>query len=45
MIFRVAKQSLLHRKVSVMLTFLALLVSVSLLLSIEHIRKEAKSSF
>jgi putative ABC transport system permease protein len=45
MIFRVAKQSLLHRKVSVMLTFLALVVSVSLLLSIEHIRKEAKSSF
>jgi len=45
MIFRVAKQSLLHRKVSVLLTFLALLVSVSLLLSIEHIRKEAKSSF
>ncbi len=45
MIFRVAKHSLLHRKVSVMLTFLALLVSVSLLLSIEHMRKEAKSSF
>lgn len=45
MIFRVAKHSLLYRKVSVMLTFLALLVSVSLLLSIEHIRKEAKSSF
>lgn len=45
MIFSVAKQSLLHRKVSVFLTFLALLVSVSLLMSIEHIRKEAKSSF
>jgi putative ABC transport system permease protein len=45
MILNVAKQSLLHRKVSVLLTFLALLVSVSLLVSIEHIRKEAKSSF
>jgi putative ABC transport system permease protein len=45
MILHVAKRSLLHRKVSVFLTFLALFVSVSLLLSIEHIRKEAKSSF
>ncbi len=45
MIFNVAKQSLLNRKVSVMMTFLALLVSVSLLISIEHIRKEAKNSF
>ncbi|MFT6084985.1 MAG: putative ABC transport system permease protein [Glaciecola sp.] len=45
MIFSVAKQSLLHRKVSVFLTFLALLVSVSLLVSIEHTRKEAKNSF
>jgi putative ABC transport system permease protein len=45
MILHVAKQSLLHRKMSVLLTFLALFVSVSLLLSIEHIRKEAKSSF
>jgi putative ABC transport system permease protein len=45
MILNVAKQSLLHRKVSVLLTFLALLVSVSLLVSIEHIRKEAKNSF
>ena len=45
MILTVAKQSLLHRKVSVLLTFLALLVSVSLLVSIEHIRKEAKNSF
>jgi putative ABC transport system permease protein len=45
MIFSVAKQSLLHRKMSVFLTFLALLVSVSLLVSIEHLRTEAKSSF
>ncbi len=45
MIFSVAKQSLLHRKVSVFLTFLALLVSVSLLVFIEHTRKEAKNSF
>lgn len=45
MIFSVARQSLWHRKVSVLLTFLALFVSVSLLVSIEHIRKEAKSSF
>lgn len=45
MIFNVAKQSLWHRKVSVLMTFFALLVSVSMLISIEHIRKEAKSSF
>ncbi|WP_412972200.1 ABC transporter permease [Glaciecola sp. MF2-115] len=45
MILHVAKQSLIHRRMSVFLMFLALFVSVSLLLSIEHIRKEAKSSF
>ena len=45
MIFRVAKQSLLNRKVSVLLTFFALVVSVCLLISIEHIRNEAKQSF
>ncbi|MDT0582301.1 MULTISPECIES: FtsX-like permease family protein [Alteromonadaceae] len=43
--FRVAKQSLLNRKVSVLLTFFALVVSVCLLISIEHIRNEAKQSF
>ncbi|MBF7073746.1 FtsX-like permease family protein [Glaciecola sp. MH2013] len=45
MILSVAKRSLLDRKYSVLLTFIALFVSVCLLISIEHVRKEAKQSF
>ena len=45
MILKVAKQSLLNRKFSVLLTFVALVVSVCLLVAIEHIRSEAKQSF
>jgi putative ABC transport system permease protein len=44
-ILTVAKQSLLDRKTSVLLTFIALFVSVCLLVTIEHVRKEAKESF
>lgn len=45
MIFSIASASLKSRKNSVILTVLSLLVSISLLLSVEHIRKEAKDSF
>ncbi|BDX08616.1 ABC transporter permease [Planctobacterium marinum] len=45
MIFSIAASSLKSRKSSVILTLLSLLVSISLLLSVEHIRKEAKDSF
>ena len=45
MILTVAKQSLFDRKTSVLLTFIALFVSVCLLVTIEHVRKEAKESF
>ena len=42
---RVALQSLLHRRVSVLLTVLSIAVSIMVLLGVEHIRQEAKSSF
>lgn len=45
MILNIATASLKSRKSSVLLTILSLLVSISLLLSVEHIRKEAKDSF
>ena len=43
--FTLAWQSLLSRKVSTLLTISALLVSVSLLFSIEHIRVQAQDNF
>lgn len=45
MIFRIAGKSLKSRRGSVFLTLMSLIVSISLLLSIEHIRKEARASF
>jgi putative ABC transport system permease protein len=45
MFWRVALQSLLHRRTSVVLTVLSICVSVMVLLGVEHIRYEAKSSF
>lgn len=45
MFFKVAKQSLLSRKSSVLLTILAITISVFVLLSVEHIRHQAKQSF
>lgn len=40
-----AWQSLLHRRFTVILTFIALLISVSLLFAIEHIRVQTKDNF
>jgi putative ABC transport system permease protein len=45
MFIRLAWRSLLNRKGSVALTFLAISVSVFVLLGIEHIRQQAKFSF
>lgn len=45
MILKIARKSLDSRRGSVVLTLLALIVSISLLLSVEHIRKEARESF
>ena len=45
MILTIARRSLLNRKGSAFLTLLSLVVSVSLLISVEHIRKQAKESF
>lgn len=45
MIFRLAAKSLANRKHSVMLTLLSLIVSISVLISVEHIRHQAKESF
>ena len=45
MFWRVALQSLLHRRTSVLLTIMSIGVSVMVLLGVEHIRYEAKSSF
>lgn len=45
MLFHVAWQSLLSRKKTVILTFLSLLVSMSVLISVEHIRGQIKESF
>jgi putative ABC transport system permease protein len=43
--FKLAWQSLLNRKTTAILTFSALLVSVSLLFSIEHIRVQTQDNF
>lgn len=41
----IARESLISRKKSVLLTFLSLLISISVLLSVEHLRVQAKESF
>ncbi len=45
MFFKLATQSLANRKSSVLLTILAITISVFVLLSVEHIRHQAKQSF
>ncbi|WP_158768387.1 ABC transporter permease [Paraglaciecola sp. L1A13] len=45
MLISLAWSSLCSRKKSVILTFLSLLISISVLISVEHIRQEAKNSF
>lgn len=45
MFIRLAWRSLLSRKGAVVMTFLAITVSIFVLLGIEHIRQQAKSSF
>ena len=45
MLFSVAWRSLVSRSKTVLLTFLSLLVSISVLISVEHIRVQAKESF
>ena len=45
MFVKLAKQSLISRRTSVLLTVLAITISVFVLLSVEHIRHQAKQSF
>ena len=45
MLTSLAISSLTSRKKSVLLTFLSLLISISVLLSVEHLRTQAKDSF
>lgn len=45
MFFRLASKSLLNRKGSVLLTVLAMSVSIFVLLGVEHIRSQTKESF
>lgn len=45
MLFKVARKSLLNRKVTALLTVLSIAVSVFVLMGVEHIRHEAKSNF
>ncbi len=45
MMWEVALKSLLNRKMSVFLTLMSLIVSVGLLISVEHMREQAKESF
>ena len=45
MFFRLAYKSLLNRKSSVLLTIMAMTVSIFVLLGVEHIRHQAKDSF
>ncbi len=45
MFLRLALKSLLNRRGSVLLTLMAMTVSVSVLLAVEHIRHQAKESF
>jgi putative ABC transport system permease protein len=44
-LFKIALSSLKHRKVTILLTIFSIAISVAIILSVEHIRKEAKSSF
>ncbi len=45
MLFKLARQSLWHRKSTVLMTLLSLTISIALLLGIDHLRLEAKRSF
>lgn len=45
MIIKLAYKSLLNRKTSVLLTLFSIVVSLSLLVTVEHIRSQAKASF
>lgn len=45
MLIRLAVKSLIDRKGSVVLTCIAMMISIFVLLGVEHIRKEAKNSF
>ncbi|RTE87351.1 MULTISPECIES: ABC transporter permease [Gammaproteobacteria] len=45
MLIRIALKSLLNRKATLIMTFASLLISLSLLFSIEHIRQQSKESF
>ena len=45
MLLRLAAKSLVDRKGSVILTCIAMMISIFVLLGVEHIRKEAKESF
>lgn len=45
MLLRLATKSLIDRKGSVVLTCAAMMISIFVLLGVEHIRKEAKNSF
>lgn len=45
MLLRLATKSLLNRKTSVLLTLLSLVVSIGVLIGVEHIRHQAKDSF
>ena len=45
MLFRLAVKSLLDRKSSVILSCIAMTISIFVLLGVEHIRKESKESF
>ena len=45
MFLKIAYKSLVDRKTSVVMTLLALIVSISVLISVEHIRVQTKESF
>lgn len=45
MLLKLARQSLWHRKSTVLMTLLSLTISIALLLGIDHLRLEAKRSF
>lgn len=45
MLFKLARQSLWHRRGTVLMTLLSLTISIALLLGIDHLRLEAKRSF
>lgn len=45
MLFKLAWNSLLNRKIMVMMTVLSITISVFVLLGVEHIRQEARNSF